>query len=93
MPTNTATDPTPKTIPLTLEDVAHLADGSGEHPDDTAARLKVFIRCDDPDRVRHTWRLIGSHREASSCTLRAAWVFPVPEVPLTRVVLPIGSPP
>ncbi len=55
--------PTSKTIPLTHEDVAHLADGSGEHPADTAARLKVFIRCDDLERVQHTWRLIGSHHE------------------------------
>ncbi len=58
-----ATDPTPKAIPLAYEDVAHLADGSGELPADTAARLKVFIRCDDLEQVQQTWRLIGSHRE------------------------------
>ncbi len=61
MSTTTATDPT--AIPLTPEDVAHLADGTGEFPDDTAARLKVFIRCDDMERVQRTWHLIGSHLE------------------------------
>ncbi len=63
MPTKTVTPPPPEAIPLTLEDVAHLADGADELPDDTAARLKVFIRCNDLDRVRSTWRLIGAHLE------------------------------
>ncbi len=63
MPTKTATDPTPKAIPLTYEDVAHLADGSGDLPADTAVRLQVFICCDDLERVQDTWRLIASHRE------------------------------
>ncbi len=60
MPAKTATDPTPETIPLIHEDVAHLADGSREVPKDTAARLKVFIRCTDQDQVESTWRLIQS---------------------------------
>ncbi len=61
MSRTTATDLT--AIPLTPEDVAHLADGTGELPDDTAARLKVFIRCNNRDRVWNTWCLIEIHLE------------------------------
>ncbi len=62
MPTTNAPDPS--ALPLTPEDVAHLADATGEFPDDTAARLQQLILCDDRERVRRTWRLIETHREA-----------------------------
>ncbi len=62
MPTKTTPDR--GAIPLTPEDVAHLADASGELPDDTATRLQALIRCDDLERVEHTWPLIGAHLEA-----------------------------
>ncbi len=52
-----------KAVPITLEDVAHLADARRELPDDTARRLRELILCDDRKRVRATWRLIESHRE------------------------------
>ncbi len=58
--TKTVSEP----FPLTLEDVAHLADATGELPDDTAVRLRAFIRCDDPQRFERTWHLIRSHLEA-----------------------------
>ncbi len=54
----------PEPFPLTLEDVAHLADATGEVPDDTAVRLRAFIRCDDPERFERTWHLIRAHLEA-----------------------------
>ena len=58
------TRPAPQPIALTLEDVAHLVDASDEIPDDTAVRLRTFIRCDSMEQVLRTWHLIGSHREA-----------------------------
>ncbi len=61
MSTRTTIDPAAG--PLTHEDVAHFADGSGELPGDTAARLQALIRCDDLDRVERTWRLIGAQLE------------------------------
>ncbi len=46
----------PKELALTREDVALLADGTGNIPDDTAARLQALIRCDDADEIGAFWR-------------------------------------
>ena len=62
MPTQTTPDS--GAIPLTPEDVAHLADATGELPDDTATRLQTLIRCADLEQVERTWRLIGTHLKA-----------------------------
>ncbi len=50
----------PKGVPLTPEDVALLADGSGNIPDDTATRLQAVIRCTDLELIQRTWRWIGT---------------------------------
>ncbi len=56
----------PKTnaLDLTLEDVAHLADGTRELSEATATRLQALVRCGDLGRVQESWRLVGSHLEA-----------------------------
>ena len=68
MATKTVTDPapkdvTPKGIGLTLEDIALLADGTGNIPDDTAIRLQALICCNDLKLIQRTWRRIASHLE------------------------------
>lgn len=63
MATEPETDPAPEDIPLTLEDVALLADGAGNIPDDTATRLQTLIRCDDLERIERTWRWIKAELE------------------------------
>ena len=65
---------TPTLDPLTLEDVAHFADASGELPDDTATRLQALVCCDDPEQIQDAWRLAGSHLEALRQTARDAGV-------------------
>ncbi len=47
---------TPNDIPLTLEDLALIADGTGNIPDDTAARLQAFFNCDDSELLEAFWR-------------------------------------
>ena len=63
MATTTATEPAPTDIALTQEDIALLADGTGNIPDDTATRLQALIRCDDRERLQRTWRRIAAHLE------------------------------
>ncbi len=50
----------PKGVALTPEDVALLADGSGNIPDDTATRLAALIRCHDLELIQRTWLWIES---------------------------------
>ena len=45
----------PDEIHLTIEDVAVLADGTGNIPDATAVRLRPLICCADFEHVRSTW--------------------------------------
>ncbi len=47
----------PRAITLTIDDVAFLADGSGNIPDETADRLRALILCDDSDEVEFFWRM------------------------------------
>lgn len=47
-------------IALIPEDVALLADGTGNIPDDTATRLQALIRCRDLEQIERTWSWIGS---------------------------------
>ncbi len=42
--------------PLTLEDLALIADGTGNVPDATATRLQALFSCEDPDEVEYLWR-------------------------------------
>ncbi len=51
-----ADDTAPAGVVLTLEDLALLADGTGNIPDDTAVRLRVLICCSDIERICETWR-------------------------------------
>jgi hypothetical protein len=60
--TKTATT-IPEEITLTPEDVALLADGTGDVPDETAVRLQALILCDDPRRIAATWRAIAGQLE------------------------------
>ncbi len=57
------TDQAAEKIALIPEDVALLADGTGNIPDDTATRLQTFIRCRDRELIECTWRWIGSQLE------------------------------
>ncbi len=57
-------DADPQEITLTLEDVAHFADGTGDLPADTAGRLRAMILCEDSDEIEYTWRCqIAPHLE------------------------------
>lgn len=56
--TQTVIAPTLEDIHLTPEDVARLADGTGNIPDDTARRLQAVIRCQDLARIDRIWRWI-----------------------------------
>ncbi len=50
----------PEGVALTPEDVALLADGSGNIPDDTALRLRPVVRSTDLELVQRTWLWIGA---------------------------------
>ncbi len=63
MATKTASETPPQDVALTLEDVACLADGNGDLPDATAARLRTLIRCDDQKLIQRTWRRRASQLE------------------------------
>ncbi len=61
--TKTATAKPLRDIALTAEDVAELADGTGNIPDATARRLQALIRCRDPELLRRNWDRIGTQLE------------------------------
>ena len=56
-------DPASGRIALTREDVALLADGTGNIPDGTATRLRELVRCRDLELIARTWRWIGKQVE------------------------------
>ncbi len=58
--TQTAIGAAPEGIALTLEDLALLADGTGNIPDDSAVRLQTLIRCGDPARFEAAGRWIAA---------------------------------
>ncbi len=58
------TETVPDPIPLTLEDVAHFADATGELPADSAVRLRALVRCQDREQIERTWSLIEGHLES-----------------------------
>ncbi len=49
-------DNQPRAIHLTIDDVALLADGQGNIPDETATRLKDLILFGDSDEIEFFWR-------------------------------------
>ncbi len=58
--TTTQTGAPPGGVTLTTEDIALLADGTGNIPDDTARRLQVLICCGDVEQIVALWRYLAA---------------------------------